>query len=106
MPIFEYQCSLCGGVFEKLIFPWEEQGLDSQCPSCNGMGKKVISAPAIVFEDLKTRMSVDRLPNWHENNRRAEVQDAWTRSRMKKPLPTDLGAGTKTYESEGLVEPK
>lgn len=104
MPIFEYQCSLCSGVFEKLIFPWEDDTAVSQCPACMGVGQKVLSAPAIVFEDLKTRMSPDRLPNWHENNKKAAVQDAWTRYRQKKPLPHDKGQATKVYETEGLRE--
>ena len=33
MPIFEFRCIECGGIFEKLFFHSNEQ-VDMQCPNC------------------------------------------------------------------------
>jgi hypothetical protein len=91
--------------FERLMFSIEEASV-SQCPNCNGIGQRIMSRTAIVGEPWKVRMSPERLPNWHQNNKRAEQRDAWTRYRQKNPLPWDRGSGIKVYESDGLKEPK
>lgn len=33
MPIYEYQCTSCGAVFQRLIFKTEEEA-DLKCPKC------------------------------------------------------------------------
>ena len=102
MPIFEYECQSCGRTFENLVFPWESSGPTSQCPACMGIGEKLMSAPSIVAEPWKVRMSPDRLPNWNQQNKKANWQDAWTRYRQKNPLPQDKGSGIKVYETDGI----
>lgn len=103
MPIYEYHCIHCDKDFERLEMKISDTPV-AQCPHCHGAALKIMSAPAIVYEDLKTRMSPDRLPNWHQNNKRAEWQDAWMRYRQKNPLPNDRGPGIKVYESDGVKE--
>jgi putative FmdB family regulatory protein len=48
MPLYEYQCNVCGErteVIQKLSDP-----PSSHCPKCGGEMKKLISAPAIQFK--------------------------------------------------------
>ncbi len=101
-PIFEYHCNYCNREFERLELSGEEASA-AQCPFCQGADiMKVISAPATVGEPWKIRMSPERLPNWHQQNKRAECHDAWMKYRQRNPLPQDRGAGIKVYETEGL----
>lgn len=48
MPLYEYQCNVCGErheIIQKLSDP-----PSSHCPKCGGEMKKLISAPAIQFK--------------------------------------------------------
>ena len=47
MPIYEYRCDACGGVFEALQRIADEP-LDS-CRDCGGAAKRIVSSPAIRF---------------------------------------------------------
>jgi len=45
MPIYEYECGSCGGVFEMIL---DIDGAPSECPACGGRQcKRLIGAPAI-----------------------------------------------------------
>ena len=48
MPLYEYECDLCGHRFE-LIQKFSDAPVD-QCPSCGGPVHKLQSAPAIQFK--------------------------------------------------------
>src|SRR4030043_283819 len=97
MPIYEYHCSTCNETFERI----ELSALEipsSQCPKCKGVGFKVMSAPAIVY-DLFDPTAVHKLPDWHTQNENAKVHDAKVRTQLKNlpPLLHDRGSGTKMY---------
>ena len=48
MPIYEYECSKCGNRFE-VIQGYSDLPI-TDCNTCSGKVKKVISSPAIVFK--------------------------------------------------------
>jgi len=104
MPIYEYHCIHCDEDFERLELSIKEVPV-SQCPNCLGVGVKVISKPGIVYEVFDERR-ISRLPTYQQKEHEARQHDKWLASRLKRPLPHDRGEGTKTYESDGLREPK
>jgi putative FmdB family regulatory protein len=100
MPIYEYQCSVCGEVYEKL----ELRIVDiptSPCPCCQaGVGTRMISAPAIIYEVFDER-AVHRLPDWNQKMTQAKVHDARVRRNPRlAALEHDKGQGIKKYEME------
>ncbi|HNT29604.1 MAG TPA: zinc ribbon domain-containing protein [bacterium] len=48
MPIYEYQCRICGFTYEK----WQafNDPPDTSCPQCPGRVFKVMHAPGVVFK--------------------------------------------------------
>ena len=48
MPLYEYQCDVCGHRFER-IQKFSDPPLDT-CPACGGPVKKLLSSPAIQFK--------------------------------------------------------
>jgi putative FmdB family regulatory protein len=48
MPLYEYQCDVCGYTFERLVF---HGGEDVRCPSCSGEVRKLMSPFAIEIPD-------------------------------------------------------
>lgn len=48
MPLYEYQCDVCGHRFE-VIQKFADAPRDT-CPSCGGAVKKLLSSPAIQFK--------------------------------------------------------
>jgi putative FmdB family regulatory protein len=48
VPKYDYRCTACGQVYEK------REGFDApsvqQCPSCQGVARRVLTPPAIVFK--------------------------------------------------------
>lgn len=90
-PIFEYQCDLCQGIFEKLMYAGENT-LASQCPVCLGVGHKVMSAPAIVYNYYRPGRP-DLLPDWKQKNAEWEAHD-----RALPPMKGDKGGQTKVYD--------
>ena len=100
MPIYEYRCNKCNVIFERLeLFAIEIP--TSQCPQCQGVGIKAISAPAIVY-DLFDPTATHKLPDWHQENQKAQLYDVRVRSRLKNlpPLKHDRGQGIKMYETD------
>jgi putative FmdB family regulatory protein len=48
VPLYEYRCSKCGNVFEKIQkFSDPPQ---TECPKCGGKVEQVISAPSVQFK--------------------------------------------------------
>ena len=48
MPLYEYQCDACGHRFERIQKFSDPPA--SECPSCGGAVKKLLSSPAIQFK--------------------------------------------------------
>ena len=54
MPIFDLKCSSCGFVFERFCkYDQAVAGID--CPECESMAYKSVSAPAYVYGDFYDR---------------------------------------------------
>ncbi len=98
MPIYEYQCHGCGNLFERLELSACEIPT-SQCPTCMGVGVKVISRPSIVYEVFNER-ATHKLPDWEQKQKAAQVHDTKVRRalRHQPPMPHDRGQGIKEYE--------
>lgn len=48
MPLYEYRCTACGHVFEKIqSFSAPDE---KECPKCKGQVERLLSAPAIQFK--------------------------------------------------------
>ncbi|MCC7418634.1 MAG: hypothetical protein IT176_15975 [Acidobacteria bacterium] len=48
MPLYEYECQACGHRFEKI--QKFSDALESVCPVCGGLVRKLMSSPAIQFK--------------------------------------------------------
>ncbi len=48
MPLYEYQCDACGHRFEKI--QKYSDPLETTCPKCGGVVRKLVSSPAIQFK--------------------------------------------------------
>ncbi len=48
MPIYEYECSSCGYVFEEWQKGFEERTIS--CPKCNSSAKRLISNTAFILK--------------------------------------------------------
>jgi putative FmdB family regulatory protein len=48
MPLYEYECEICGHRFEK-IQKFSDRLVES-CPKCSGVVRKLLSSPAIQFK--------------------------------------------------------
>ena len=48
MPTYEYQCTKCQGKFD--IFHSMNSIESRHCPTCGGLGKKLLSASSIIFK--------------------------------------------------------
>ena len=98
MPIYEYKCSSCSEIFERLELSIREIPT-SQCPMCGGAGTRLISAPSIVYEVFNER-ATHRLPDWNQKMAQAKAHDARTLRGLKEPLERDKGSGIKEYNME------
>ena len=66
MPLYEYYCDDCNGVFE-LLRTVRQAGDDQPCPECDGDSKRIISREfaAFIFRDGMARRLPDRGTFWH-----------------------------------------
>ena len=48
MPLYEYECFLCGHHFERIRRVSDAS--DVQCPECQGEVRRLLSAPALQFK--------------------------------------------------------
>ncbi len=60
MPKYDYRCTACGHVYEK------REGFDAPavqtCPRCEGLARRVLTAPAIVFKGSGWYITDSRKP--------------------------------------------
>jgi putative FmdB family regulatory protein len=48
MPLYEYECFLCGHRFERIQRVSDD--MVSECPECGGSVRRLLSAPALQFK--------------------------------------------------------
>lgn len=98
MPIYEFECTNCGEVFETICLKIDDS-TTSPCPNCNGTGQKLISAPAIVFETFDKQAY--KLPDWDQKMAQAKAHDDIVcRAHGIAPLDHDRGKAIRTYQME------
>ncbi len=90
MPLYEYYCGCCNGIFE-VIRPMREAALRVPCPECNRDGERIMSSfNAFTFRDGYPRRLPDRGTYWHlgqEVKTRAKTMKGWTHPELYKPEP-------------------
>ena len=65
MPLYEYYCQSCDGIYEA-IRPMREASLPVPCPQCNRDGQRVMSSfTAFTFRDGYPRRIPDKGTYWH-----------------------------------------
>ncbi len=66
MPLYEYYCEHCDGIFESLR-PMREAGEPYPCPVCDRDGKRIMptSFSAFTFRDGYPRRIPDKGTYWH-----------------------------------------
>ena len=65
MPLYEYYCEPCDGIFES-IRPMREASLPVPCPECNQDAPRIMSSfAAFTFRDGYPRRLPDRGTFWH-----------------------------------------
>lgn len=65
MPLYEYYCQHCDGVFEALR-PIGEAAVPAPCPGCQREGQRVMSSfTAFTYRDGYPRCIPDKGTYWH-----------------------------------------
>lgn len=65
MPLYEYYCQHCDGVFEALR-PISEAALPAPCPACQRAGQRIMSSfMAFTYRDGYPRRIPDKGTYWH-----------------------------------------
>src|SRR3972149_1291815 len=65
MPLYEYYCDPCNGIFES-IRPMREASLPVPCPECNRDAARIMSSfNAFTFRDGYPRRLPDKGTFWH-----------------------------------------
>jgi putative FmdB family regulatory protein len=104
MPLYEYYCQHCDGVFEALR-PIGEASLPVPCPACQREGQRVMSAfTAFTYRDGYPRRIPDKGTYWHLGK---EVKTLPKRMRhhqhpeLAKPRPVKRPTRGERAEREG-----
>ncbi len=107
MPLYEYYCEPCNGVFEA-IRQMREASLPVPCPVCNRDGRRMMSSfNAFTFREGYPRRIPDKGTYWHmgkEVKKRATTMKGWEHPELAKPKPKARPArGERTATREKLV---
>lgn len=91
MPVYEYYCAHCDGIFESLR-PMREASSPSACPVCARAGQRIMptSFAAFTFRDGYPRRLPDKGTYWH----------------LGKEVKTRISGGTRAWEHPELNKPK
>ncbi len=91
MPLYEYYCQSCNGVFEA-IRQMREAPLPVPCPECNRDGQRIMSSfSAFTFRDGYPRRLPDKGTYWHmgqEVKQRATTMKGWEHPELAEQKPT------------------
>ena len=90
MPLYEYYCESCNGIFEA-IREMREASVAVPCPECNRDGERIMSSfNAFTFRDGYPRRIPDKGTYWHmgqEVKKRATRMKGWEHPELAKPKP-------------------
>src|SRR5712691_3168190 len=90
MPLYEYYCEPCHGVYEA-IRPMREAAIPVPCPECSRDGQRMMSSfSAFTFREGYARRIPDKGTYWHmgqEVKQRAKTMKGWTHPELYKPEP-------------------
>ena len=94
MPIYEYYCADCHGVFEMLR-PMRDSSVPQPCPACDGVSERMMTTEfsAFTFRDGYPRRLPDRGTYWHmgkEVSKRVTRARPWEHPEIHKQPPPVL----------------
>jgi putative FmdB family regulatory protein len=91
MPVYEYFCEHCDGIFESLR-PMREASAPASCPACARDGQRIMptSFAAFTFRDGYPRKLPDRGTYWH----------------LGKEVKTRISGGTRAWEHPEINKPQ
>jgi putative FmdB family regulatory protein len=96
MPLYEYYCRHCHGIFEE-IRQMREASLPVPCPECNREAPRIMSTfNAFTFRDGYPRRIPDKGTYWHmgkEVKKRAKRMKGWEHPELAKPKPPPRRSG-------------
>jgi putative FmdB family regulatory protein len=91
MPLYEYYCDPCNGIFET-IRPMREASEPVPCPVCSKDAPRIMSSfSAFTFRDGYPRRIPDKGTYWHlgkEVKHRAKRMKGWEHPELAQPKPT------------------
>jgi len=95
MPLYEYYCEPCNGIFER-IRPMREASLPVPCPECNQDAGRIMSSfNAFTFRDGYPRRLPDKGTFWHmgkEVKQRAKRMRWYDHPETTEPKPQKRAA--------------
>ena len=108
MPLYEYYCEPCHGVFEAYR-QMREASDPVPCPECDGEGQRIMSTfSAFTMRDGYPRKIPDKGTYWHmgkEVKKRAKRMKHWTHPELAQPKPKPRPLkGERTASTEKLLE--
>jgi putative FmdB family regulatory protein len=109
MPLYEYYCEPCNGIFEA-IRPMREASLAVPCPECDSEGQRIMSAfTAFTFRDGYPRRIPDKGTYWHmgkEVKKRAKRMKGWTHPELaeRKPPPRPTRGEARAGQEKRISE--
>ena len=90
MPLYEYYCESCHGVFEAFR-QIREASDPSPCPECDGESERIMSSfTAFTMRDGYPRKIPDKGTYWHmgkEVKTKAKRMKNWTHPELAQPKP-------------------
>lgn len=90
MPLYEYYCDPCNGIFET-IRPMREASSPVPCPVCSKDAPRIMSSfSAFTFRDGYPRRIPDKGTYWHlgkEVKQRARRMKGWEHPELAQPKP-------------------
>jgi putative FmdB family regulatory protein len=102
MPLYEYYCEPCNGIFEA-IRPMREASLPVPCPECNRDAPRIMSSfNAFTFREGYARRLPDKGTYWHmgkEVKKRAKQMHWYDHPELTPPKP-------KPRPTKGEIEAK
>jgi putative FmdB family regulatory protein len=107
MPLYEYYCEPCNGIFEH-IRPMREASLPVPCPECNRDAPRIMSSfNAFTFRDGYPRRLPDKGTFWHmgkEVKKRAKRMRWYDHPELVEPKPVRRpGKGEVAAEADKQV---